>query len=225
MVDTPDPATPWWRRYAADFVLVVVGVLTALVLEQLVQDWQERERFAATLAALDREVADIASVMAVRLAASPCIERKLDAFSAALDAPLLTAYTDVGRPPMFYASQAAWSGDAPEMLSRHRGAATMGTYGEIHLGNREYIVLAVREQELWTQLRTFESRPEPVDPSRIWRLREAIAGARNANALLTSLAGQISERAEALLGPMPPDPYVHRILEQPLCAPLQPADA
>ena len=213
-------APPRRRRFVAEFFVVMLGVLSALVLEQIVLDWQERARLAAMHAAIDSEVADAATVLRARAQMSPCIEARLDALAVALDAPELPAFEEVGRPPYFFSSRAAWSGAAPELLSRHLGAEAARTYGEVYQGMVEFAALGQREQDVWAVLRTLESPPMPLDPTRVWRLREAIAAARNANLLSTAISQQMTARIEALLGPVPATAD-DALMQRAICRPLR----
>ncbi|KFN48824.1 hypothetical protein [Arenimonas composti] len=208
------------RHVLGEFLVVMLGVLAALILEQGVLDWQERSRLAATRATLDSEIADAASLFLVRAQVSPCIEKRLDEIESALAAASPPRLGDVGRPPYLFSSRGAWSGAAPELLSRHHGPELARTYGEVYQGIAEYNALSQREQELWTLLRTLAWAPEPDAAERLWRLREAVAGARNANLLLTAIAQQMNERVAALQGRLPA--AVLDAATLPVCRPLAP---
>ena len=214
------PAPRRRRRVVGEFLVVMLGVLAALILEQLVLDWQERSRLAATRATIDSEVADAASLFLVRERVSRCIDDRLAEVANALATSPPPRLGDIGRPPYLFSSRGAWSGAAPELLSRHHGPDRARTYGEVYQGIAEYNALSQREQELWTQLRTLALAPEPDSAERVWRLREAVAGAYNTNLLLTAIARQMNERIVALQGPLP-DPALDAG-NLPVCRPLQP---
>ena len=80
--------------------------------------------------------------------------------------------------------------------------------------------LGQREQDVWAVLRTLESPPMPLDPTRVWRLREAIAAARNANMLSTAISQQMTARIEALLGPVPATAD-DALMQRAICRPLR----
>jgi hypothetical protein len=62
----------------------------------------------------------------------------------------------------------------------------------------EYAALSQREQDHWAALLTLQGETGAIDPQRIWRLREATAGARNANTILTAIATQMAGRIDEL---------------------------
>jgi hypothetical protein len=196
------------------------GALVALVLEQVVQDWQESRRVAATRQALDQELRDFAVVFRLRAVVSRCVAGKLDALDAVLAAPALATLHGVGRPPYYFSSRGGWNGAAPELVSRHHGAAVALVYGEAYQGMAEYAALAQREQELWAQLQTLETAPEPASAQRLWHLRETIAGARNANLLLTAIAEQMLARTAEVAGHVDAAPLPVDVRERPICQPL-----
>jgi len=85
----------------------------------------------------------------------------------------------------------------------------------------EFAALAQIEQAHWARLQTLEIAEPGVDPARRWRLREDISGARNANLLLTAIAGQMLERIAALgiatdSAPLPVD-----MQQRAVCQPLK----
>ena len=208
------------REFLREVVIVILGVLVALALEQLVASWRERERAADIRASMDEELSDFVTVFNVRAAASRCIIAKLDALDAALARPLAPPLANVGRPPFFFSSHGAWSSEAADLLARHLGPATLRTYGETYQGMAEFASLAQREQDDWIVLRTLERPGEPISGDRRWRLVEASAGARNTNALLTAIAEQMNQRIASLGVRASADAPPADVRTQPLCQPL-----
>ena len=186
------------QEFAREVVIVIVGVLVALALEQVVASWRDRVRAADIRASMDEELSDFIAVFDVRAVASRCINAKLDALDAALAGHPQPPFRNVGRPQFFFSSHGAWNSDAADLLARHLGPATLRTYGEAYQGMAEFAALAQREQDEWIVLQTLERPGEPIARERRWRLIEAAAGARNTNLLLTAIAEQMNQRIAGL---------------------------
>lgn len=182
------------RRYLAEFLVITAGVLVALVLEQAVANWRDRQRVEDIRASMDGEVADFAEIFTLRQRVKGCIAAKLDAIEARVKGPGEgegPQIVNVGRPPYFFSSQGAWSSDAADLLARHIGADTFKDYGEIYQGMREFGSLARDEQDAWMVLLTLEGETGPFSEERRVRLREEIARARNAHLLMDAISAQM----------------------------------
>jgi len=210
------------RGLVGEFLVVMLGVLVALALEQWLSDWQEASRADDTVAAMHQELQDFALVFRLRQATTTCANNRLDQLEDHLaQAAALPAIEAVGRTPYLFSSRSGWRGGAPELLSRHQSPERALVYGEIYQGMEEFAALAQQEQAYWARLQTLETAEIDIDQSRRWRLREDISGAHNANLLLTAIAGQMLERL-AVLGiatdeaPLPVD-----MQQRPVCQPMQ----
>ena len=187
------------RGLVREFLVVMLGVLVALALEQWLSDWQEAVRAEDTVAAMHVELQDFALVFRLRQATTDCAENRLEQLEDHLSQGVaLPAIVAVGRTPYLFSSRSGWRGGAPELLSRHQSPQRALVYGEIYQGMEEFAALAQREQAHWARLQTLESAELDIDWPRRWRLREDIAGARNSNLLLTAIAGQMLERLSLL---------------------------
>ena len=187
------------RSFLREVIIIILGVLIALALEQLASNWRDRERVSDLRASMDEELADFADVLGIRLLASPCALAKLDAIDAVLGRSGASGpWRNVGRPPFFYSSRGAWNSDASDLMSRHLGPATFRTYGEVYQGMEHFAALMQQEQDFWIALQTLERQDEPITGERRWRLLEAAAGARNANLLQTAIAEQTLGRIREL---------------------------
>ncbi len=120
-----------------------------------------------------------------------------------------------------FSSRSGWRGGAPELLSRHRGPRQAQVYGEIYQGMEEFSLLAQQEQANWARLQTLQEKEGAVDSPRRWRLREEIAGARNANLLLTAIADQMLQRLVSLGVDVDSEPLPVDMRQRPVCQPMQ----
>lgn len=83
LIKLPQPLHGW-RAFVGEVGVIVLGVLIALGLGQLVQDWNDGQNAEAGRAAMRTELAgdDLPQAYA-RLAVSPCLARSLDRLDAA----------------------------------------------------------------------------------------------------------------------------------------------
>lgn len=211
--------------FLREVMIVVLGVLVALGLEEAVHHWREQQRLAEMRAALDKELADFAAVFGVRIDAAPCIEGKLDALDALLRQPdVVVPPTQVGRPPYFFSSRSAWNEVAAELLGRHAGPVVARSHGEIYQGVQEFDRLSYDEQADWARLATLESHQGPLDAALRWRLLEAVASARNSQLLLTAIATQLQQRIESMGVQPDAAPIAAGLERRPICLPLDQVD-
>jgi hypothetical protein len=75
-----------WRWFVAEYAVVFVGVLTALVAQQAAESLNWRQKVAAARDAIRLEVADSAYAAEERVALRPCLEHRLDFLQARLAA-------------------------------------------------------------------------------------------------------------------------------------------
>src|ERR1700754_541098 len=70
---------PWhgWREFLKEYLIIVVGVLTALAAEQAAESWHWRERAHEARERLRAEVAHQYLVDLEYLAIEPCLDRQL----------------------------------------------------------------------------------------------------------------------------------------------------
>lgn len=75
-----------WRELAKEIAIIVLGVLIALFFEQLVQDWQWRQRVATAERQMRGELlGDDGPQIYQRAAMHPCVQQRLDQIRAAVE--------------------------------------------------------------------------------------------------------------------------------------------
>jgi hypothetical protein len=187
------------REFLREVAIVLLGVLIALVLEQIVDEWRERQRMEDIRASMNSEIADFAEVLSIRLRADSCIVRKVDALDQLLAHPeRARGVRNVGRPPFYFSSRGAWNSDASDVLARYLGPERLRVYGEIYQGMEQFTELGQQEQDDWIALQTLEQQDEPLAGDRRWALVRAAAGARNSNLLMMAIAEQMTADAHRL---------------------------
>lgn len=213
------------KSFLREIVIVVLGVLIALVMQEALGNWRDQQRTQTLLATMHEELSDNIEVLSLRLRSNPCIVAKLDALDARLSSPGAEGpWTNIGRPSFFFSSQDAWNGSSADLLSRQTDAKTYGQYSSLYSGMTQYDALAAREQDYWTVLRSLEQQDEPVTGQRRWDLLEALSSARNAALILNAIAEQETKTA-ADLGIKPNGVLAKlSVKTSPLCQPLGSAE-
>lgn len=75
-----------WREFMGEVGIIVAGVLIALLLEQLVDDWEWRKKVGAAEDAMKREIFwDDGPQMYQRASIQPCVDAQLDAIRRAVE--------------------------------------------------------------------------------------------------------------------------------------------
>src|SRR5690242_5226841 len=75
-----------WREFLKEYVIIVLGVATALAAEQAVEWWHWRGEVANARQVIATEMAQNLVGAVMRLRTQGCIERRLDALTDILDA-------------------------------------------------------------------------------------------------------------------------------------------
>src|SRR4051794_14752599 len=75
-----------WRKSTRELIIVVLGVLIALLAQQLVQNWEWRQKVRAAEAAMQRELFfDDGPQVYGRAVVHPCLQQRLAAIRTAVD--------------------------------------------------------------------------------------------------------------------------------------------
>jgi hypothetical protein len=94
-----------WREFLKEYAIVVLGVLTALSLEQAVEKWREHEQYLLQRNAIRSELDSAVSNITRRKEFRACLVQRLDEISALLDRAeahqSFTPITWVGSPNSF----------------------------------------------------------------------------------------------------------------------------
>ena len=186
------------RRFLLELLAVTLGVLLALILEQVVNSWRASQRVGDIRAAMDKEISDYAEIFNLRVRIDPCIGSKIDALDAHVSNGGSEPVSGVGRPSYFFSGRSAFSSDATDQLTRYLGADTVQKYGEIYQGMEDYAEFSGDEQKIWVVLQTLDGDGDPIGADRRAHLREALVGARNTRLLLHAIATQMLDRARTL---------------------------
>lgn len=119
----------WVGLFAFEFVVVLLGVLTAQTLQERFQARQERESFESTRMALDEQFAQVGTAMVMRGLQARCVEANLQKIIAAVkngESADLSAITT--HPPYLSSALTIWNGELAARARTHMDSEAVGAY-------------------------------------------------------------------------------------------------
>src|SRR5215213_8323134 len=170
-----------WNAVAWELTIVTVGVLIALVAQQLVETLHDRSTAAETRKELTDEINSNLMSMVLRRTSEPCIERRLNELRAILAEWERTGSFDTPN----------WVAQAPVIeiaLSRYDAALSAGRMtllggeeqfrmGSISVRMRKFNEWQFAERLPWGQLRALQFGPAALSGEDRARIREALQDA------------------------------------------------
>jgi len=172
-----------WREFFKEYAIIVLGVLTALALEQLVESMHERQLAHAAAAAIQQEMHENIDRVAYRLTQQACIEKRLDEIQALLGHwqgdDTFPAGMHIGFPGGVALVYERWDANLASgrfnQESAEEQSRQAGLYSLIKLlSNLEF-----REIDEWSQLRTLEMGSRALSPAAKPMIAAALGNARS----------------------------------------------
>jgi hypothetical protein len=172
-----------WREFLNEYAIIVLGVLTALALDQLVEAAHERRLAREATTAINQELQDDLNRIASRQRQQTCILKRLDEIQA-----LLTAWRDDNAfPPSLHVG---FPGDVGVADQRWEANLASGRFSEepsdqqadqAGLYTLVHVIGGIEGSEVadWARLRTLEFGSEALSPASKPIIAEALANARN----------------------------------------------
>ena len=170
---------PWqgWREFLKEYGIIVLGVLTALAAEQLVEALHWRHEVADTRDALNRELANDRSRLELMQSQDACYMRRLDDLDHWAGGGLQGRPTNLGEPTFRSFHTSVWEVAKASQAAAHIPLAQRLRYGSL------YDVLAVGrqavndEREAWTAILAVAASANGVGAAD--RMKAATAVARD----------------------------------------------
>jgi hypothetical protein len=215
---------PWHgvREFLKEYLIIVIGVLTALGAEQAVEALHERGLAREATEAIDAEMQDNVNRIAFRQAQQPCIEKRLNAITALLGdwaagkAPPAGLF--LGDPGDFPLVQQRWQANLNSGRFSRQSAAAQGEQAEFYTQLAILQDMEGREHYAWSELRTLELGPGVLRPDLRPNLVAALQSARTDASDIRQL-GQALLKTAARAGHTPKTTVVAAI-EATTCRPL-----
>lgn len=188
-----------WNAVAWELVIVTVGVLLALGLQQAAETANQRREAAETRAALTNEIEETLALLELRRAAQPCIDNRLKELRAIVDQWGRTGSFKTPR----WVSQATWFTlgtaryDAAQSAGRLALLPSEEQYrlGLIVGGLRSSWEVQAKEIEAWATLRMLQSGADALSASDRTAIRVALQQASTFNYLTKIRVGQTLSQA------------------------------
>jgi len=202
-----------WREFLKEYLTIVIGVLTALGAEAVVQNLHERRLSAEARESVRGELNVDITLLSRRVGQASCVARQLDEIQALLDRAQaggsFTPPAAIGRPTwgIIYTQrwQAATAGGRTSLLSSEEQRAFGRVYAQLDV----MTAMMVEEARVWTELRGLVGLQRP-SAAMIERQRLALSAARDLDAALQwdlqeakYYAGQVGVKGDARLNVRP----------------------
>jgi hypothetical protein len=172
-----------WREFFKEYAIIVLGVLTALGLEQMVESVHERHLAHEAEDAIRQELQENIDRAAYRLTQQDCIENRLDQIEGLLERwqgdDAFPAGIHIGFPGSVGLVYERWeanlaSGRFNEESSEDQSQQA-GLYSLVKLLDG----LETKEIEEWSQLRTLELGSQALSPAAKPMIATALSNARS----------------------------------------------
>ena len=175
---------PWrgWREFLKEYAIIVIGVLTALGAEQVVENLHWSQRLAETRGQLREEVSNDVGSGLGWLALGPCIDRQLDALEAAVWSGRSTGtFTPPAQPygpALFQFKSDAWLNARSLQVSDHLSPAETSSYSSVYFFSTEMRENVVQLHQAAAALAPLRRALDHVTPAEADEILSRIAQAR-----------------------------------------------
>ncbi len=213
---------PWHgaREFLKEYVIIVVGVLTALGAEQLVSalDWQAKLREARQ--GLSEELAEDLGKAEVRIRVAPCIDQRLDALAVIVDQAVRTgklpALPTPAGPPYNSWATGVWQSALSAQTVSHMPADELRTYTRVYQVIARIEASGPQEETVWTTLFGLAGPGRAFDAADAQTYRGAIGQARTLNGLSAGFGVRAHQLVDAHHLPYDSKSYHQRVDQYPL---------
>ena len=199
---------PWhdWRENVREVGIVVLGVLIALVAQQLADDWQWRQKTRSAIAAMRHELLwDDGPQIYHRAISHPCAVAQLDAIRAAVEsgrsrAEVRKLIDSYGINFFTYDSAAHDAAVAADVFT-HMSAEETAAFANIYPSMPVFNQTAVQEAADIAQLRALNRSGGPLSPAEVDATLSRVEALRNDESVMFGGAKWVIPNLRAL-GPL-----------------------
>jgi hypothetical protein len=200
-----------WRGFLKEYVIIVLGVATALAAEQAVEWLHWHNEVATARSTLMAEIAANDVLMARRIILRPCMERQIS------EAEAIIGDLEAKRPPRSYTAlhtgieqlynDSQWQSERASQVLTHFPDQELALMTSHYATLEPFRLWMDHEGYAWADLSVLRNPPANLTGSDFLRLRASLSIARRMNAIT-------ARRAENTLGisrklgltPPPPEP-------------------
>lgn len=195
---------PWrgFREFLKEYGIIVLGVLTALAAEQAVERMHWAHAVERARVSLKSEMGRANQFFAFRVAASSCVNRRIDSLDAILEraaahkpVPKLGPVgPDIGNG----LSDSEWQAQRASQTLTHFDEKELDLLGGYYHQLDSLADLVFREDADWDDLRVLQGDPARLGPEDFAGLRRSLQHARFDNYLIGMISDEQLDRAKAL---------------------------
>jgi hypothetical protein len=172
-----------WREFFKEYAIIVLGVLTALGLEQAVEGARERRLAHEAEEAIHQEMRENIDRVAYRLSQQACVERRLDDIQALLNHwqgdDAFPAGIHIGFPGSVGLVYERWDANLASGRFNEESAEDQSQQAGIYSLIKVLDRLQVQEIGEWSQLRTLELGSRALSPAAKPMIASALSNARS----------------------------------------------
>jgi hypothetical protein len=172
-----------WREFFKEYAIIVLGVLTALALEQFVESVHERHLAHAAEGAIQQEMHENIDRVAYRLTQQACIEKRLDEIQALLGHwqgdDTFPAGMHIGFPGGVALVYERWDANLASGRFNEESAEEQSRQAGLYSLIKLLSNLEFREIDEWSQLRTLEMGARALSPAAKPMIAAALGNARS----------------------------------------------
>lgn len=242
MAETDETAPPKKRSrlteimashdFLRDILVTTIGVLLALAIGEVADDWRQKRKAREAEAAMRRDAIVGQTAAGERVLIGRCVERRLAALRAIIDegraSGRLPAIAEVGRPGGRPKRTTAFDVAVGQGLVVHLDPERAERYAFIFNSNRKMDELQEGELDVWNVLRLLQGRGGPWPTALEADLLKAHVLAEDRNRFVSLVARQIVRASFELRipvrgfsnRPLDWDEAVANVLDRPICKPL-----
>ena len=187
------------REFLGEIVVVVLGILIAIALEQLVEHFRWQQAVDAGRQSLHREMAFDGAYFRDRLTIAPCVDRRLDHVSALIEQAAKTGRVDrvdinvLG--PGRLTLRSEWEAERASQTLTHFPREELSKLGVWYDQLENIRDWTSEEQVAWAKLAVLRNGPMGLSPMDIALLRQEVGLARNLEQLTALNARRELDRA------------------------------
>jgi hypothetical protein len=178
-----------WRDFMKELGTIVLGIVIAISMEHLVQEWSwDHEVKEARQALLAEISANNENLLAFRIAVAPCIQKQIDDITkllAALDAGVKPEPISLLRaPPGGLTRDSEWQAERASQVLTHFPRQELAIMSRYYAQLPDLRGWAADETVAWRELGNLEKSPTGMTPAEVNGLRVALRTAVDSEFLI-----------------------------------------
>jgi hypothetical protein len=163
-----------WREFLKEYGIIVLGVLTALAFEQVVEKIRDHGRAEEARGNVRAEIVANIGLLQRRESIEPCVTRRLAEVRNLIDHPESgDAPIWIGHPPIYPMHDSQFRAASQAGHVSLLPAAEQAAYAKLYSFFDEYNAAETDEKKALADLRTLEQHPQ-MTPEVAWHLRSAL---------------------------------------------------